>query len=215
MPLGMTLVKRDFQLFMKRLRKARREPVRFYACGEYGDVTQRPHYHALLFNCGFPDGRFHSKNNRDEELYVSDELTGLWDNGHALAGAVTFESAAYVARYCTKKISGDAADAHYEGRLPEFSLMSRRPGIGAGYYDRFGQEVRDHDSVVVCGREVSPPRFYDVRTLVRDPDVAECNRKRRKARAVALMHDNTVDRRRVKEVIALRRVLASDKHRSV
>lgn len=223
LPAGATLVKRDFQLFMKRLRKSRREPIRFYACGEYGETTARPHYHAVLFNCDFGDKLRHTVNNRDDVLYRSDELLGLWDNGHALIGDVTFESCAYVARYCVKKVTGDVAEIHYSvmdgdgvvyDRLPEFALMSRRPGIGAGYYARFGDEVRAHDTVVINGREVAPPRFYDGRTKAFDAERFEVLRKRRKLRAAQMASDNTADRRRVKEVIALKRLSMSDKHRS-
>lgn len=206
MPVGGTLVKRDFQLFMKRLRKARAEPLRFYACGEYGPTTLRPHYHAILFNCSFPDGILHSRNDRDQCYYRSDELNGLWDKGHCLISDVTFDSAAYVARYCVKKVTGDRADSHYAGREPEFALMSRRPGIGSDYYRRYGQEVRDHDSVVIDGREVSPPRFYDARTEACEPVAFERNRRARKMKAVKAWRDNVVDRRRVKEVIALRKL---------
>ena len=213
LPPGGSLVKRDFQLFMKRLRKSRRDLIRFYACGEYGETTLRPHYHAILFNCSFPDMTRYSVNNRDEVLYSSEELIGLWDNGHVLIGEVTFESAAYVARYCVKKLTGGAEEL-YGDRLPEFGLMSRRPGIGAGYYDRYGQEVRDHDSVVVSGRPVQPPRYYDARTKLLCPEDFEVIRKARKLRAVRMAKDNTVDRRRVKEVIARKRLEMSDKFRS-
>jgi hypothetical protein len=132
---------------MKRLRFSRSHAIRFYACGEYGETTRRPHYHAILFNCGFPDALVHSKNNRGELLYTSADLGALWDNGQHLIGDVTFASAAYVARYCVKKVSGEKADEHYSvfdadgvihERLPEFALMSRRPGIG-GSRPRYGR----------------------------------------------------------------------------
>jgi hypothetical protein len=223
LPLAGTLVKRDFQLFMKRLRFSRSHAIRFYACGEYGETTRRPHYHAILFNCGFPDALVHSKNNRGELLYTSADLGALWDNGQHLIGDVTFASAAYVARYCVKKVSGEKADEHYSvfdadgvihERLPEFALMSRRPGIGSGYYSRFGQEVRDHDTVVVDSKEVAPPRFYDTRTQVLDDKLWTSIRRKRKLRAVLAAADNTVDRRRVKEIIVIRRLQASNKFRS-
>lgn len=89
------------------------------------------------------------------------------------------------------------------------------PGIGAAYYDRFGSEVRDHDTVVVDGREVAPPRFYDGRTEGFSPVVWEMIRKKRKLRAARLLSDNTIDRRRVKEFIAERRLLDAEKMRSV
>lgn len=203
LPSGGSLNKRDLQLFMKRLRKSRGPGVRFYACGEYGEQTMRPHYHAILFGCDFPDRRVYSTA-KDRTTFESDELRELWPSGRNVIGEVTFESAAYVARYVMKKITGPAAAAHYADRVPEFTVMSRRPGIGSGYYAQFGEEVRAHDSVVINGREVRPPRFYDSRTKLFDEDRFDLIRKRRKRQALALKGDNTVDRRRVKETIAVR-----------
>lgn len=212
LPPGGTLVPEHLRNFMKRLRKARGAGVRFYACGEYGELNCRPHYHAILFNCDFPDQLFHSRNGRDEPLYTSAELLGLWDNGNHLIGDVTFESCAYVARYVVKKITGKRADDHYAvidgdgvvyDRTPEFARMSRRPGLGTRYYERFGQEVRDHDTIVVDGREVSPPRFYDKATEQLSSKMWNDIRRKRKRRAAANAADNTADRLRVKEKLAI------------
>lgn len=216
MPPGMSLCLRDVQLFMKRLRKARNasasNPVRFFLGGEYGDENKRPHYHALLFNCGFPDKKLHGYNGRGEPLYVSEELSRLWSiDGECLGfttiGEVTFDSAVYCAKYAIKKVNGDAAAAHYEvydengevfARRPEFAVMSRRPGIGATYYEKFGGEVRAHDSVVINGREVRPPKFYDTRSEAVDPVNFERHKRKRKKLAVLNKSDNTPERLRVK-----------------
>ena len=156
LPEGGTLVKRDFQLFMKRLRKVKGEGVRFYACGEYGEYNARPHYHALLFNCGFSDKLVHSKNGRGELLYTSDELHDMWPMGHNIIGDVSFESAAYVARYCVKKVTGKGSDEHYSvvdgdgrifTRIPEFALMSRRAAA-----DRVGAPLPAEDRCRLPGR---------------------------------------------------------------
>jgi hypothetical protein len=222
LPLGGSLVKRDLCLFMKRLRKARGAGVRFYACGEYGSLNQRPHYHVLLFNCDFPDRVQVGENRRGDKYYCSRELSGLWDVGHSMLGEVTFDSAAYVARYIVKKITGDLAGAHYQSvdsdgvvydRLPEFTVMSRRPGIGSGYYEKFGQEVRDHDNVVINGRPVRPPRFYDTRTELVDSERLAVLKLARRRAAMLLRKDNMVDRRRVREVIALK--MLKQKERSL
>lgn len=219
LPPGGTLVKRDFQLFMKRLRKefssekGNEDGIRFYACGEYGDLNKRPHYHAILFNILFPDKIWSGQNGRGDKYYVSSQLSEIWGLGRALIGEVNFETAAYVARYVLKKITGEGAAAHYEvmdgngevfDRLPEFTLMSRRPGVGSEYYDRYGREVRDHDSVVINNREVRPPRFYDTRFEAIDPVRYDQVKKKRRKMALLLKADNTVDRRRVKEVLALK-----------
>lgn len=122
-----TLQKRDAQLFLKRLRKQFGLGIRYYLCGEYGEKTGRPHYHAILFGLG-PD-------DCDPEWLLfggqsgfrrASPLSRLWRHGIVHVGSVSRHSIQYVAGYVTKKITkkGDA-------RLPEFALMSRRPGIAA------------------------------------------------------------------------------------
>lgn len=168
-----TLVKRDLQLFMKRLRKLKGKGVRFYACGEYGESTKRPHYHLILFNCWFADRKYYKKSPRGDTLYTSKELSGLWavdgkEIGFAVVGEVTFESCAYVARYICDKMTGPAAEDYYSWTdsdgvvhsvIPEFTNMSRRPGIGSTWYDKYGAEAYKHDSVIMNGKEIRPPRF--------------------------------------------------------
>lgn len=216
LPEGGSLVLRDVQLFMKRLRKARLSskdnPLRFFLGGEYGEDNGRPHYHALLFNCCFPDARFWTYNKRGEPLYTSKELADLWGLGHCTIGEVTFDSAVYCAKYALKKVNGDAALAHYEfvdvdgivyQKKPEFAVMSRRPGIGASYYEKYGQEVLAHDSVVINGKEVRPPRYYDVRSEALSPVDMERHKRKRKRMAVLNKNDNTQERLRVKEVLMI------------
>lgn len=160
LPPGGTLVKRDLQLFMKRLRKQFGNGVRFFACGEYGEKSARPHYHVLLLNTDFLDKRPISTRS-EHPYYTSSLLSKLWPAGSHIIGNVDFDSAAYVARYCTKKITGPKAAAHYGNRTPEFLVMSRRPGIGTGYLEKYKSELYTHDNCIVNGVESSLPRFYD------------------------------------------------------
>lgn len=164
---------RDFQLFMKRLRFGSSSPLRFFHCGEYGEKLGRPHYHACLFGEDFRSDRERIEDTRTGHAqYISRRLSEAWqDQGRATIGELTFESAAYVARYCLKKISGKPAEAHYCGRKPEYVTMSRRPGIGAGWFERFGREVYPSDSVVMRGIEMRPPDFYDRLLEQVDPDL--------------------------------------------
>ena len=133
LPPGGSLRKRDFQLFMKRLRKRFSDGViRFYHCGEYGENTFRPHYHALLFNFDFVDKTLWSLRG-EHKVYRSAVLEDLWPSGQSEIGSVSFESAAYVARYITKKVTGARAEGHYRAvdeltgeifdRLPEYSPL--------------------------------------------------------------------------------------------
>lgn len=160
LPSNRSLVKSDLQNFMKRYRNYAGDGVRFFACGEYGEVTLRPHYHLLLLNRDIDDRRYY-KMSGENRLYTSAKLDEIWSKGLTVVGDVTFESCAYVARYCMKKITGSKAEAHYAGRQPEFIVMSRRPGIGAGYFDRFKDELVSHDTIVVNGVPAALPRYYD------------------------------------------------------
>lgn len=101
LPFGETLVLSDWQKFMKRLVK-KNGPIRFYHCGEYGDDTNRPHYHAILFGYRPDDPELFSTSG-ETKLYASPSLRNTWGMGHCTFGDATFETAAYVARYITKK----------------------------------------------------------------------------------------------------------------
>lgn len=213
LPPGGTLVKRDLQLFMKRYRKVAGNGVRFFACGEYGEKTNRPHYHLLLLNKDFADKRLMSSGS-EYNLYASATLSQLWEYGNHALGDVSFESCAYVARYCMKKVTGKPAADHYKGREPEFIVMSRRPGIGTGYFEKYSEEMYTHDNVIVNGVKSSLPRFYDNKyaalsdTCQSRLEVLKLARRRKINRA-----DKGTTRLRVREVVALAKL--SLKRRSI
>lgn len=178
---------RELQLFLKRLRfELSPKKIRFYACGEYGEETLRPHYHLIIFNHHFTQKTVYSIK-RGHRLYTSPQLTSLWPHGLATFGTVTFESAAYVARYVTKKITGDMAQLHYcrihpvTGNIcnvkPEFSVMSRRPGIGGGWYKKFKSDVYPSDFIVHNGHKLRPPRFYDKQLTEKELHIYKLRRK--------------------------------------
>ncbi len=209
LPEGQSLEVRDFQLFMKKLRK-KMGPVRFYHCGEYGDQYGRPHYHACLFGVDFSEDRVVESEVRGNKNYSSPRLDELWPGGHAVLGTLTFESAAYVARYIMKKQTGERAEEHYrwidgEGnvwdRKPEYTTMSRRPGIGKEWLHKYGSDVYPSDFVVVNGKRARPPKFYDSQFELEDPLGMERIKSRRKAQGSRHKEDQTVDRLRVKEEV--------------
>lgn len=159
-PSNGSLDKRVCQLFVKRLRKSTgNKTIRYYLCGEYGEQTGRAHYHIIIFGYWPKDAKFY-KSTTEGKLYTSDELDKIWGKGNTITGNVTFESSAYVARYVTKKITGEKAIEHYKGKLPEFALMSRRPGIGYTWLLKYQDEVWNSDSVVMRSREMRPPQYY-------------------------------------------------------
>lgn len=163
LPSNGSLVPEHFTLFMKRFRKELSHDeilIRYFMCGEYGSLYVRPHYHAIIFGYSFPD-RTHWQTNKGITLCRSGLLERLWPYGFSTVGDCTFESAAYVARYILKKVTGDKADEHYGDRIPEYVRMSRRPGIAADWIKKYHTDVFPADYLVVRGHKCRPPRYYD------------------------------------------------------
>lgn len=183
LPHGGNLHLPDFQQFLKDIRNSGRK-VRYFHCGEYGEKLHRPHYHAILFGLDFPDKKLLRLEN-NHPLYSSKELSKLWPHGHSSIGTVTFQSAGYVARYVTKKVTGDAADDHYwtqpdpQGEIhklkPEYTTMSNRPGIGRAWFQKYWRDLYPHDSVRIKTekgeRKYPIPRYYDKQLQKMDPDL--------------------------------------------
>lgn len=235
---NLTLNKEDFQNFMKRLRKrfvpimpeevaklSKHHPekiawnfkhqIRYYHCGEYGAKYGRPHHHACIFNLKLNDLEPFKRG-----LYTSQTIQKLWSDpktgeslGFHSVGEVNYDTAAYVARYILKKINGEAAEAHYEGRQPEYITMSRRPGIGANWYELYGKDIHEKDEVAFKknGRiiKVKPPKYYDKRLEAVDPGrYEEIKEERREYR---LKHPQTGQQRQVIKDKLDRQLLTMDR----
>lgn len=211
LPASGSLVKSDFQKFMKRLRK--RHPdrsIRYYHCGEYGDTTKRPHYHACLFGIDFPDKKLYAQSEKGN-TYSSVLLDTIWGKGFTTLGDVTFESAAYVARYIMKKQNGEKAKTHYEifipatGEiikiLPEYTTMSLKPAIGRGWFDKYHQDVFPSDEVIIRGKSMPPPKYYTALQEKTDPDQILQVKSRRIKSAKRQSADNTPQRLAVKKLV--------------
>jgi len=194
---------------MKKLRKSLgSKKIRSFASGEYTDEKQRPHYHAILFNHDFSDKKFFKFTPQKNKLYTSDILSNLWGNGFCTVGNVTFESAAYVARYVMKKYTGPDAEAHYTrihpltGKAvtvqPEFVTQSRRPGLGAPWLERFHTDVYPSDFVIERGMRMNPPRFYDQKLT--EEELTQLKR-RRKAKGVPNKWNGTPERLKVRAAV--------------
>ena len=206
-----SLDKRDFQLFMKRLRKKFGANIRYFHCGEYGDELSRPHYHACLFNFDFPDKKLFKITPTGSRLYISDALSKLWPFGFSTIGDVTFESAAYVARYITKKQTGKNAHKHYElidketGEVkqlkPEYTTMSRRPGIGKAWFDKYHKDVYPKDFITVNGVKMRPPKYYDKEFEKLDSDYYSEIKAARIYQGLNHQDNNTVNRRCTREKV--------------
>lgn len=157
----------DFQAFMKRLRAHGVEadwprPIRFFVAGEYGEETHRPHFHAVLFNCSFPDARWWTR--KGFRVARSAKADALWSNGSVDIGVLNSRTAGYVAGYvkarkrCVNLV--DRKTGEIFERRPEFQRMSNRPGIGSAWYDRWGGDLFPLDGAVVDGRVHKVPRYY-------------------------------------------------------
>lgn len=200
---------RHAQLFLKRLRKSLDVKIRFYLCGEYGDQTGRPHYHAIVFNYDPPDKQPYKIINQKLH-YISSSLTDVWQLGHATVADVTPQSCAYVARYVTKKIkSGDQAgadryyrqspvDLNFYNVKPEFSLMSRKPGLGTGYVEQFKSDFYPSGFIIVDGVKQAPPRFY-INKLTEEEQTKLKRAARRKS--LVFKEHTTTERRRVRAAV--------------
>lgn len=217
LPEGNTLVLKHFQDFMKRLRfKSGSSGIRFFHCGEYGETLGRPHYHACLFNYDFSDKVLYKQTAQGLNLYVSESLKDLWKFGFSTIGDVTFQSAAYVARYVMKKRTGVDAVKHYEfvdevtgqvfQRKPEYVTMSRRPGLGAGFVSKYMSDVYPDDFVLVNGVKARPPRFYDGQYELTDAHAFEELKRDRVRNARRHADNNTPDRLKVREEVQKRKL---------
>ncbi|QXP08304.1 MAG: replication initiator protein [Arizlama microvirus] len=202
--------KSDQEYFLKNLRQAiYPTKIKFFMCGEYGEKNQRPHYHYLIFGYGFPDRKFLKETN-GVKLYTSELLESKWPYGFSTCGNISMESAAYVARYCLKKVQArednPEMDAdNFSGQLPEYNNMSRggRHGKGLAYkwYEQFQSDVFPADEVVIKGKIGKPPRYYDKQFELDNFNVFEKIKLDRKAQAINNAADNTAARLLVKEAV--------------
>lgn len=217
LPHGGTLIKKHFKDFAKRVRKhfgcnnKSGKKFSYYHCGEYGETTRRPHYHALLFGVRFMDLVPYSRGADGSVLFTSETLSRLWPSGFATVGEITFESAAYVARYVMKKITGKAAQDHYtvidpdSGEVhrlqPEYTTMSLKPAIAKDWYRAWSSDVYPSDEVIIRGKQMKPPKYYDRLLEMANPGLYEHIKEDRKAAAAEKAHDSTSRRLRDREIV--------------
>lgn len=202
----------DFVGFMKRLRKHQTD-IRFYMGGEYGELTWRPHYHAILFNWDWKDKTYLKTTGSGEKIYTSEKLNKLWPFGYASTAAATFESAAYIARYCLQKRTGEEAEEWYkrydylgEYQLtPEFNQASRDPGIGAHWLKFYKNDVYSDDYVIMNGVKTNVPKFYDKLLKRMNPELMAEFKEEREWRGYQRREDNTEARLKVKETVTIAR----------
>lgn len=169
------LVPEDLQKFNKDMREYWRTHfnhigVRFFAVGEYGSKNLRPHYHGIYFNLPIKpnDLKFLKTTNDGNILYTCPILEKIWGKGFITVAHTNWNTAAYVARYCTKKMTGELGDIHYGllGQIPEFQRMSNRPGIARAWYEKHKNEIYKLDEIIMKTTKektvsLRPPTYYD------------------------------------------------------
>lgn len=180
----------DLTKFMKDIRRYyeyhfKWTNIRFFACGEYGDEKQRPHFHIIMFNFPVPDLKPWFINKEHMQVYTSEIISKVWGKGLVAIGEVTYQSAAYVARYITKKQKGKDAENFY--KTPQFVRMSRMPGIASAYYERNKEEIYKNDEIIIGTKidkvvSVKPPGYFDKLYDEIEPDkLSDIKETRRKS----------------------------------
>jgi len=237
LPADGSLSVKHFQKFMKRLRKRVPITIKYFHCGEYSPRKdrpvgpfdpdyyigegQRPHYHAVIFGYDFPDKTLWTVRDGNR-LYTSDLLLDCWGKGHVAIGNLTFESAAYVARYCIKKINGSWREklneaglrpyericpvtAEIREVLPEYATMSRGGrtgrGIGHDFFTKFHTDIYPQDHVIVNGYPQRPSRYYDDLFDEIDPESMEAVKEKRQKDRVKHEWNNTPERLEVRKTV--------------
>jgi hypothetical protein len=181
LPPNYELVHYDWQCFMKRLRDKFGNGIKAFMCGEYGEKYKRPHFHAILFNVDFDDKRIIAAK-KDYVLYGSQTLDDLWMRGFTSVGTCNFTTAAYVAKYVTKKATGKAAFEEYgyvseDGeillRKPPYSQAPRLEGLGLQWLQQHIEDVFPRDYIVHSGARFPVPRYYFDKAKELRPDLME------------------------------------------
>jgi len=189
-----TLYPEHLKKFMKDLRRYydyhyAHDNIRFFACGEYGETGERPHYHVLLFNMPITDLVPYAKNHLGQTRYQSEDIRKIWGKGYIDIGGVTWESSAYVARYILKKQKGETKEEAYRFKEPEFTRMSRMPGIARKYYDENKYKMYELDEILINKtggkvQSVKPARYYDRLFDIEYPEQMELIKNQRKEVAI-------------------------------
>ena len=193
LPADRSLSVKFHQTFLKNLRREFGSGIRFIGCGEYGELHGRPHYHYIFYNIDLSDKVFAFRTD-GYNTYTSPRFGKVWRYGMHLIGEFSFDAAAYVARYIVKKQTGPNSNEHYKGRTPEFLVTSRRPGIGAAWIEKYGQDVYSNDFVVINGRKMRPPRFYDKKFSEKYPEWIDYVKENRVQKMLFHLENNTFER---------------------
>lgn len=160
LPLSGEIDKAELQGFIKRLRR-RLEPdrIKYFAAGEYGEKSDRPHYHAIMFNVGYKD---------------YNEIKESWNKGFVYVGSVTYDSCRYVADYIQKRLIGGEAIGKRE---QPFALMSK--GIGLRFAKDNESYLKSNLGCTVRGVRMGLPKYYQKKLEIDGSDLFYASEDRR------------------------------------
>lgn len=213
-----SLNKEDYRDFLKELRRRYdgiesiidKEgktvfPIRYFVCGEYGDQEGRPHYHMAIFNFDFDDKIIYTRKN-GIPLYNSEMCEKIWKKGYCVIGDINLKTVRYITRYILKKVNGSKIEEKYGELEPEFQSMSRRPGIGNRWFQKFKGDIYDKDFMTIEGNKYSSTRYYD--KCLEEVDEKQMNiikrkRKLKGIKKIKKLHDraNIMREKRLKSII--------------
>lgn len=223
LPEDRSLDKSHIQNFFKRLRKELYpKKIRYFMCGEYGGNTWRPHFHAIIFGYDFPDKYRIQSTETEHPYFISEQLGKLWPDGFHIIAEANYETAAYVAGYCVKKVNGEKAAAHYSRiltdwnevtgeitymreveLLPEFAQMStgrkKGQGIGGDWYKKYKNDCYPSDYLIHEGKKLPIPKYYDRMLETEEESRLRRIKFKRKMHAKMNAEENRISRLRQKE----------------
>lgn len=199
---------------------AGRPNIRFYMAGEYGGKTGRPHYHYCLFNCDFADKKYLSTTKAGSKIYTSATLEKLWTYGMSSIGEMTFESAAYTARYIMEKQTGknktteviNTSTGEISKKIDQYNQMSRRPGIGLQAFERWHKDWYPEGQLTVRGHKSNTPRYYDKLHKKLDPLLHEELELHRYREGTKHVQDQTKERLNVREQVLKAKISSLKRH---
>lgn len=154
------ITKIELQKFIKRFRKTKKNKIKYYACGEYGELNGRPHYHAILFGTNEKDFTL-------KPYKLHNNKTGKWENcyshtawkmGDIHIGNVTYDSARYVADYCQKVFYGEMVEEIYGNKQQPFQLFSK--GLGKQWALDNEKYLKQKLGCTINGNEVGINKYY-------------------------------------------------------
>ena len=216
LPMYNGLSRKDFDLFIRRLRKQTNKPLRFFGVGEYGTEGTRdlnPHYHLIVAGWKPADSIPIAIDENRGIRSTSVILDELWGKGRTEVGELSQGSVKYVTGYVRDKLTGQLAHDKLTVhdwrtdqivRLPDtFQTSSRRPGLGFNFFRKYWQDIYPKDYITIDGKKFAPPTYFDKLLEQFHPAVFDQVKKQRIDKEHEEFSDSRLDAR---EIITQQRI---------